>query len=223
MRNSDIGHILDVGCGTGGTVAFLAQRYKCTGIDCSEYAIAAAKRKYPQCTFIQGTIPQGLTDRADGAVLILLMDVLEHIEDDRAFLSQLLTMAAPGEYILITVPADPRLWSRHDETAGHLRRYTDASLQELFSGLSIRVCMLGGFNRRLYPLIRIIRWATKLTGRAFGRGNTDFAIPPKIINRLLTRIFSGEAASLVRLLDKPPSLWTGQSVSLIALLQKEMA
>ena len=44
-------------------------------------------------------------------------------------LSELLAAASPGCYFLLTVPADPSLWSEHDESFGHYRRYDRARLE----------------------------------------------------------------------------------------------
>lgn len=57
-----------------------------------------------------------------------LFDVVEHIEDDVAFLSNIHKVIEPGGFVFITVPAYQMLWSVDDEYAGHFRRYTTASL-----------------------------------------------------------------------------------------------
>ena len=53
-----------------------------------------------------------------------LFDVVEHIEDDKAFLSSIQAMLSDGGLVYITVPAYKALWSKEDEDAGHFRRYT---------------------------------------------------------------------------------------------------
>src|SRR5262249_14522534 len=60
-----------------------------------------------------------------------LFDVLEHIEDDVAFLRSLRRLLKPGGRLYVTVPAFPPLWSAEDEHAGHFRRYTRRSLNEV--------------------------------------------------------------------------------------------
>jgi 2-polyprenyl-3-methyl-5-hydroxy-6-metoxy-1,4-benzoquinol methylase len=64
--------------------------------------------------------------------LFLLMDVLEHIEDDRGALNLVLRHCRPGGYLFVTVPAMEWLWSGHDFYLGHKRRYTVNSLTQLF-------------------------------------------------------------------------------------------
>jgi SAM-dependent methyltransferase len=51
----------------------------------------------------------------DGFDLAVCLDVIEHLEDDRAALRELRRVVAPGGSLLVTVPAYERLWSAHDE------------------------------------------------------------------------------------------------------------
>lgn len=62
---------------------------------------------------------------------IILVHVLEHIEDDRAALTHLHSLLAPGGRILIEVPAMPFLFSHHDEMLGHFRRYNKKNFQAM--------------------------------------------------------------------------------------------
>lgn len=57
-----------------------------------------------------------------------LFDVLEHIEEDAAFLRSLRGVLAPGAPLLLTVPAHRWLWSANDRFGGHFRRYSASSL-----------------------------------------------------------------------------------------------
>lgn len=72
--------------------------------------------------------------------VVLLMDVLEHIEDDTGALAHVARHCKTGSHLFITVPAFPFLWSKHDDFLGHYRRYTERSLRDLVlrcGGLSI--------------------------------------------------------------------------------------
>jgi len=62
-----------------------------------------------------------------------LFDVVEHIPDDREFLSQINTFLKPGGHVFITVPAFRFLWSNEDDHAGHCRRYTLRQLCEVLT------------------------------------------------------------------------------------------
>ena len=62
-----------------------------------------------------------------------LFDVIEHIEDDRGFLTRLRGLLRPDARLYATVPTLPWLWSVDDERAGHYRRYTIPSFERLLT------------------------------------------------------------------------------------------
>ncbi len=188
--------MVDVGCGTGGNIAALAQSYRCVGIDTSAEAVDLARRRFPQVQFIAGRAPADLGELAAQARLFLLTDVLEHIADDYAMFSELLAAASPGSYFLVTVPADESLWSEHDESFGHYRRYDAARLEGVWAGLPATTLLVSYFNTRLLPMVRLVRAWNRRRGRAAGRAGTDFWLPSRPINALLTATFAGEAARL---------------------------
>ena len=79
-------------------------------------------------------MPEGRFD------LLLMLDVLEHVENDRAaLLDGVLRHLEPRGWLLVSVPAGERLFSRHDELLGHKRRYASARLRGMVeeSGLKI--------------------------------------------------------------------------------------
>lgn len=101
---------------------------------------------YDHCFDLQGIQVINSFDRIPEArySLILLLDVLEHIENDVEFLRNLTQRFSSFDtYFLITVPLHPFLFSEHDIRLGHKRRYTykelsslilDAGLREIHSG-----------------------------------------------------------------------------------------
>jgi len=213
--------VVDVGCGTGANIASLADAYDCVGIDASAEAIALARRRFPGVRFLVGTAPGDLGDLAGRARLFLLMDVLEHVEDDFAMLSELLAAASPGALVLVTVPADEALWSEHDESFGHWRRYDRRRLERLWAELPVTPLLVSYYNSRLYPLIRLIRARSRRRGRAAGRSGTDFWMPSRPVNRLLAATLAGEGRSLVRRLADGRAGAVGVAASLVALLRRD--
>jgi hypothetical protein len=61
-----------------------------------------------------------------------------------------------GALVLITVPADMRLWSTHDETLLHYRRYDIGRLRAIREDLPVNVRLLCYFNSRLYLPVRMV-------------------------------------------------------------------
>lgn len=212
--------ILDVGCGTGGMTAYLSKEYACTGIDPSAEGIAFARTRFADCTFIQGNAPEDARTEIGEAQAVLLLEVLEHVEQDVQFVQSLLGAMKPGAYLIAMAPADPSLWSPHDAGFGHYRRYTEHTFRALWNGEQVEELLVSHCNTRLYPLAKLIRFLAKLKGSAWGPGNTDLALPMKPINTLLAKIFHSEAVPLLHALEaKTPTGWN-TGVSVIGVLRK---
>ena len=214
--------VLDVGCGTGANVAELSQRFRCQGMDTAEDAITLAREHFPGVEFRHADVLDRSHELPDGLRLILLMDVLEHIEDDRAFLAGLVDRLPVGARVLITVPANPALYGRHDEVFGHHRRYTMHSLPPVWAALPVTVELCSPYCAALYPAVWAIRTAQRPFGAAFGEGETDFKMPPAPLNTLLRRLFSAERRPL-RALREGRGRPLPFGSSLIALLRKDSA
>jgi len=212
--------IVDVGCGTGANIAALAEHYSCVGIDTSAEAIALARQRFPGVRFVVGQAPQALGDVMPRARLVMLMDVLEHVSDDFALLSTLLAAAPAGCYFLLTVPADETLWTEHDESFGHYRRYDAGRLEQVWAGLPVKVHLLSYFNARLLPLIRLVRGWDQRRGKAAGRSGTDFWIPRPPFNALLGAVLAGEGRRLVKMLSGRGRPYRA-GASLLAVLRRE--
>ncbi len=71
-------------------------------------------------------IPEGIND-----CVVIMMDVLEHIEDDYAILKDIKSKVGENAHYFITVPAFKSIWSSHDVYLGHYRRYTIPMLSKL--------------------------------------------------------------------------------------------
>ncbi len=88
---------------------------------------------------------------------VLLLDVLEHIEDDQEFLNLLYRKISEGGVLLITVPAFMCLWSSEDDYAKHFRRYTEEELREKAEKSGFRILYSGYFMQFLFLPILFIR------------------------------------------------------------------
>ncbi len=219
----ETGTVLDCGCGTGGNIRAFPEVHRRIGVDPSLEAITIATGKCPGVQFVLGTPPRVATAELQISDLVLLTDVLEHVERDGELLSGLVKCMRPGAHLLITVPANPGLWSPHDHSHAHYRRYTAGSLARLWEDLPVRQRLLAPFNRRLYPLVWLARRVTRALGRSAGAAGTDLALPVRPLNEMLLRIFAGESKGLALALagKRPPP--RGPGVSLLAVLRRETA
>jgi SAM-dependent methyltransferase len=101
--------------------------------------------------------------------VILLLDVIEHVPDDRAFLGDLVARRlAPGGLVLVSVPAWQALFSAHDTAIRHYRRYSPAALRALLDAAALETVRGGGlFHSLLAP--RFFEVAREKVGGLLGR------------------------------------------------------
>lgn len=217
--------VIDYGCGTGGNAVEFADEYNVTAIDSSVDAIHIAKTIYPNKKQIfhhssEETICEEIQKKLASANIVLLLDVLEHMPEDIKAVSTILNLVSSGCYILITVPADMSLWSPHDESFGHYRRYTLESLQSTWQDFDVNELFISYFNSRLYPLIKIIRTLNRFFDSTSGLAGTDVKMPNHIINKLLCIIFAGESRVLKDVLHQKRKAGFLKGASLIAIIRK---
>jgi SAM-dependent methyltransferase len=86
----------------------------------------------------------------DGAVMV---NLLEHIEDDLAALSGIKSLLRPGGRLMVFVPAMPALYSRLDQLLGHHRRYTKGALADVVQRAGFEI-----ENLRYFDLLGILPW-----------------------------------------------------------------
>jgi SAM-dependent methyltransferase len=95
---------------------------------------------------------------ADGSMgVVTALDVLEHLADDHRAASEIRRVLRPDGLLVVAVPADPSLWSAHDDAVGHLRRYTEETLRALLTGAGFEVERLWSWNVLLRPLAALRR------------------------------------------------------------------
>jgi SAM-dependent methyltransferase len=214
--------VIDVGCGPGGNLASLAAMYRCLGVDTSQAAIDFARTRFPMIDFICGVAPRDIPQQAAAADMWLLMDVLEHVEAADTMLRSIVAAAKPGAIFLITVPADPALWSGHDEAAGHWRRYTQTTLRELWADLPVCERLVSAYNTRLYWPARLARSLNHKLGTKIGANDAeglDLRMPPSLVNEILAAVFTAEAARLAKALQHPGKGYR-RGVSLLAIIER---
>jgi SAM-dependent methyltransferase len=210
--------VMDIGCGVGSTLTAFHPEYACIGYDPSPDAIEFARARHPAFDLHVGTAVEasGALGKVD---VVLLNDVIEHVPDDRALLGSVVSCMRPGASLIVTVPADMKLWSPHDERMGHFRRYDAAMLDGALAELPLKRLFVSHFMSRLYPVVRAMRALSRLRGQAAGASGTDLSSPPRLVNTLLARIFAGEAGRLLGVVHGRARPY-GRGVSLIGAFRR---
>lgn len=176
--------VLDVGCGDTFLVENLAAEMPATtflAVDpmfTQDVLDAYAHRHAERATRIHvfRTLEEAAASSSEPIDCVLLLDVIEHVEDDIGLLRTL--CAHPGVHrdtlFLITVPAFQSLFSAHDVFLGHYRRYDSAMLADHArrGGLAAVTCgyFFGGL---LLPRLFILMFE-KATGRSSAKGIGDW-------------------------------------------------
>ena len=185
--------IADVGCGTGGMVELLSRFGTVTGVD-----EAPEAREYCARRGLSRILSPDEWERSGERYdLVTAFDVVEHVDDETAFLRRLAGHLRPGGRWLVTVPAYSFLWSSFDEMNHHRRRYTRGSLVHSLGAAGLRAERATYMNCLLLPPVVAGRLLEKLGGndptdaaardRALARW---FKVGP--LNGILEGIFAAE-------------------------------
>ena len=186
--------IADVGCGTGTEIGMLQEFGRVVGVDSSGMALELAHRR-GHAELIVAAMPRLCFP--DGAFdVVCALDVIEHIEDDRAAVREMWRICRPGGLLVVTVPAYPWLWSEHDDANQHWRRYTRAELGARLSASGCEILKLSYMSVAATPAVMAVRLAKNLTRRPRNGASTprlDLFTVPRSLNSLLVASFSAEA------------------------------
>jgi len=180
--------ILDYGCGTGKfTESLLSLGYRVEPADTSKKAIEFCRKRGLQ-NVINLNESELQSDRYD---LIVMGDVIEHIEDDMGILKSLKHKLKPNGNILITVPAYNWLWSGEDHISHHIRRYTLGVVKRIVLTSGMKIKKASYFNTFLFPIIVLIILTKKiLFPKTQKKTDLQEIWPP--VNKLLKAIFESE-------------------------------
>jgi SAM-dependent methyltransferase len=196
------GRILEVGCGTGFVLRALENEFRSiqvTGMDLFLEGLRFARRRV-QSGLVQGDLAAPPFE--GGFDLVGMFDVLEHIQEDREVLSHLFKLVKPGGSLLLTVPADPNLWSYFDVASHHARRYAMADLREKVQSAGFVCEFSSPFIALTYPVLRFQRLLMNRPGSddlkiANDQAEEDLKIVP-VVNEIVKWVLYLEAGWLAR-------------------------
>ena len=201
--------VCDLGCGTGGNLAALADEHDVVGVEYSPQALEYARRRLGD-RVRPGSLPDDVDLPAESFDVVLLTDVLEHIQDDAGSAQTALGLLASGRH-------------RRGDGAGVSMalfgaRCTASSLSPLRQTAIPRVVvvtadilLLSHYNALLFPPAAAVRLANRLLPQRVASHGLD--VPPAPINWMLNRVMASEA----RLLGRVPLPF---GLSLVAVVRK---
>lgn len=186
--------ILELGAGTGHNLEMLSRfgRVEATELDRHARELASERLGRP---VIEAMLPDLTMFEESSFDLIALLDVLEHVPDDKGTLASILARLKPGGALLLTVPINPWMFSAHDTVHHHHRRYRKRELDAMAQAAGYEIVLSSPFNTLLFPPIATVRLIGKLTGDQ----SSDDNLPNPAINRTLDAIFGFEASLIGRL------------------------
>jgi ubiquinone/menaquinone biosynthesis C-methylase UbiE len=143
--------VLEVGCGIGNFTAKLLERDTVIAVDVESKCIDRLEQRFPDqrnlhafaCDVLSPEFRELSSFRADSAVIV---NVLEHVDDDVAALQAVSSVLTPGSVIVLLVPAFQSLYGPIDKNLGHHRRYSPQAIHQLAKRTGLRIQKLHYMN-----------------------------------------------------------------------------
>jgi len=120
--------------------------------------------------------------------LVLMIDVLEHVDNDVGLVRHYVTKVPSGAYFLVTVPAFRFLWSGHDVFLEHKRRYRLGEIEAAMRDAGLTIVRGAYYFGLVFPLAAAIRLAT----RSDPQPRSSLKNHGALTNDLLTAICAAE-------------------------------
>ncbi len=184
--------IMDVGAGSGVfsrmlTQAGVAAEAVCVDPNYSDDWIAGR---------VNGAIRYVRSASECDASLVLMIDVIEHVDDDVALIAEYVRLSKPGTRFLISVPAFNFLWSSHDEFLEHRRRYTLETLERSVRAAGLQPKSLRYFFGLLFPAVAAMRIADRAFNAEMAATGSALKAAPGWLTRTLVAVHDIERMTL---------------------------
>ncbi len=176
-----IDQILDVGAGSGHLGIYVGQklpgvRYRF--VEPIESLDHSLSKRFGEINRV------GLSEFAGKKESITCLDVLEHIENDSLFVSELFDKLSSDNYLILTVPAMPMLFSKWDVNLGHFRRYSKSTLRAVFSHTPFKIIECN----YIFPELVIPAFFRKYVSRSKSMASAEFPSLPIFFDLLLEAV-----------------------------------
>lgn len=204
--------IADIGSGTGANERVLSRFGDVILIDFSLEALRFCQARGLTRLAVAGA--ESIPLQSGTVDLVTALDVLEHVDDDVATLTELYRVLKRDGIILVTVPAYGFLWSEHDEALHHRRRYTAYELKNKMTAAGFDLIRVSYFITILFFPILFMRFWQNLFKTSV-RPKTSHIILPSWLNSLLIVLLSFERVICCDVMNLP------FGVSVVALGRKQ--
>lgn len=197
IKNYCEGNVLEIGSGIGNiSKFFVVEGSRISLSDISEEYKIDLERTFPHHQVFDIDIADNQFDEKYSALFekfdaVFALNVVEHIEDDRSAINNMIRFLKKGGTLVVLVPAYQVLYNRFDKELGHFRRYTKCSLSALLPktaqlqktwffnlggilgwfvwGNLLNRKTIGKSNMRLYNLLTpLFKWADRITFNRIG-------------------------------------------------------
>ncbi len=152
--------ILEIGCSSGFLLRELVSSFPeavVLGADVVKKPLQRLAKTLPgvplmRFDLLQCPLPEGSID------VLLMLNVLEHIEDDASALRKAFALLKPGGALILEVPAGPALYDAYDAELRHFRRYASSELEEKLTGAGFRIARRSHLGFLLFPAFALTKW-----------------------------------------------------------------
>lgn len=183
--------LLDAGCGSGGMLARLREKFPratLVGFDVSEHALGLTNARKLGAQLVQGSANQLPFTEGEFDVVLSLDVICHRSVDDREALRAAHRVLRSDGALIVNLPAFAFLRGSHDVAVNTARRYTRPQLSRLLEATGFRIEQLTYWNMFLLPMVAIVRWASR------GQSHSDLSPPSRPVNKILTGLTQFEIA-----------------------------
>jgi SAM-dependent methyltransferase len=126
------------------------------------------------------------------ADLVLMMDVLEHVDDDVGLLAEYVAKVPSGSRFLISVPAFAFLWSDHDVFLEHRRRYTLPQVESVAERAGLKLQCGTYYFAGVFPIAATLRLFQNLFGQHARQPRSQLKQHSPLVNETLAAVSGAE-------------------------------
>ena len=182
-------HCLDIGCGTGITKDSIERdtAWIVDGADLNEMALNMCQPGRGRVLFYN--IEDCHAEFLNRYDMIVIFDVIEHLEHPSSFLDAALKHLKVGGICIVNVPALPKLFGAYDKAVGHHRRYTPFLLEMEFKGKQIEVLKNIYWGFLMTPVVWLRKLFVQDVNKVVRRG---FVPPSRLANMMLSAAMNFE-------------------------------